>query len=338
MLLSRLLLFVCLCTALFAAGCSPIKEQAQNHPCASCHSEEVRNLEASAHGQAGLACDTCHSRLENHLGTPKIRPVTDLSAAACASCHEQIQQEWAASPHGQIDTLYYPNQLSKMKKSEHPAFPKPSYGESEKVTCVYCHNPCKPLDTQLVRLPKGELCYACHSHKWYHRVLDGTPAHPYPEKDYASFQNHPHNSGGRCVTCHMAHTPGVIAAGGHTLAMRSPEGGKRNLGPCTRCHGAVATFDVNTKQAETRQALVTLKAAFEKRNNGTLPAGAAGSCDQCKRGGMEPFAHDPDLILDDAYQNYLQIERDKSLGVHNPGFALQILRDSLESVETRYKR
>jgi predicted CXXCH cytochrome family protein len=335
--LSKFILIAILCAALFAAGCvtKPEGSILAEHACAACHSKAISHIEASGHGM--LDCADCHGLLENHLRVSGVRPTIKLNSEICISCHEEEHREWLLSPHGQISTLFYPNSLSKMKKSTHPDFPKPSRGESEQVTCVYCHNFGNPEDTQLVRLPKGELCFACHDTLWQNQVLTGTPAHPYPGHDYSALQNHPHNQGDRCITCHMyTNYSSDEPIGGHTLAMRGHENGLLNLAACATCHGPQESYDVNGRQADVRQALDNLRVALEKRNNGALPESAEGSCNQCKRGSMQPFDYDPDLILDDAFQNYLQIDRDNSLGVHNPHFALQILQESLESVETLY--
>ncbi|MDW7651241.1 MAG: multiheme c-type cytochrome [Bacillota bacterium] len=324
----KIIILFILSAMLLFTGCSADGED--KHACADCHSEVVNRIQASSHNT--LDCAVCHSRLENHLRVSGVRPLVELDSQICISCHDREHREWVLSPHGQITSVYTPDSLSKMKKSSHPDFPKPGYNQSEKVTCVYCHNLGNPQDAKLLRIPKGELCDACHDTMWPNKVTGAIPAHSYPETDYSSFANHPHNQGSRCITCHMH--PGTEVTGGHTLLMRSETG--VNTAACAPCHGTLEEFNVNNYQAEIQSAMDSLRLSLESRNGGYLPESAAGTCNQCKKGGMQPFDHDPDLILEGAYQNYLQIHG--ASGIHNPDFSLFILRQSIDAVETGYQR
>jgi hypothetical protein len=125
---------------------------------------------------------------------------------------------------------------------------------------------------------------------------------------------------------------------GHTFSLRPTADGRQNTTACAACHNSADSYNINGRQEEVREALNDLRTALEERNNGQLPGNQPGTCNQCHRGGTLPFDHDPDQILENAYENYKLVERDKSLGVHNPGYALQLLRDALESVLGQYKR
>lgn len=381
--MKRVILFLAIISAaLLAAGCgtdggpaaapgtTPVAVNG-SESCASCHGQVSLQLAASLHGQAGVTCADCHSNLDAHQKRAQTLPTTDVRGETCASCHADIHAEWASSPHALIPLDLLPNDariMQCMKCHQGSGFAaviesgndfKSSWGpppatEPEAVTCIACHSPHKPRDSQLLRLPKGELCATCHGGKWQNQVLTATPAdpytpprshggfvqgtaaaptHPYRDSDYTAFANHPHNGGDRCVTCHMARTPGVDTLGGHTFSMRSDNGGLQNTGACAACHGPVDSYDIGGRQTEVRQALTALRQALERRNNGALPGNQPGTCNECHKGGSLPFDDDPDLILGNAYEAYKQIDRDKSLGVHNAPFALEVLRESLDAVE-----
>ncbi len=43
------------------------------------------------------------------------------------------------------------------------------------------------------------------------------------------------------------------------------------------------------------------------------------------------------LVLENAYKNYTLIDKDKSPGSYNPGYALKLLRDSLRNILNYYR-
>ena len=341
--------------------------------CASCHNDAVTRYEATPHGLANLSCSDCHSGLEAHLKSQQNIPTIDMHGNSCASCHSVEHTQWAASPHAKIPLDLFPNdprimQCLKCHQSSgfaaviasgedfKSSWAPPPTSEPEPVTCVACHSPHQARHPQMLRIPKGELCVTCHGGKWQNQVLTATPTDPYtppadhkfgqgttttapvqPHKDYTAFANHPHNGSDRCVTCHMAQTPGLDSLGGHTFSMRAKDGAPQNIAACADCHQNVESYDINGKQTEVREELTRLESALKQRHNGTLPGNQPGACNQCHKGGSLPFDNDPHLILSNAYEIYKQIDRDKSLGVHNAPFALQVLRDALESINKKYK-
>lgn len=373
--LRKLVLAILLSLLLTGCAGSNTPQAADNSErgCASCHDAVVQRFEASAHGQGGVTCADCHGNLDAHLKLAGTLPATDVRGETCAACHSDEYTQWAASPHAKIPLDQLPGDpriMQCMKCHQASGFAavinsgqdfKSSWGpapesEPEPVTCIACHSPHKSRDTQLLRLPKGELCATCHGGKWQNQVMHAVvadayippgehkfgqappPKGPALEKDYSAFADHRHSGGAGCVTCHMAQTPGVGSLGGHTFSMRAKDGGPQNIGACAACHGDVTSYDINGRQTEVREALTSLEQALKDRNNGAFPGNQPGTCNSCHKGGSLPFENDPDHILANAYEVYKQIDRDKSLGVHNPGFALQVLRDALESILTQSKR
>jgi predicted CXXCH cytochrome family protein len=334
---------------LLLSGCNDSSTVADDG-CASCHRQVVTRFDASPHGQAGLTCVSCHENLEAHLQLSRNLPSIDVYGDTCAACHTEEHSQWLASPHAQIPLDLFPKDpriMECMKCHQGSGFAQviesganfiTSWGpmptrDPEAVTCIACHSLHNPRDTQMLRLPKGELCSTCHGSKWQNLILTGTGGHPY--QNYSAFQSHPHNDGERCAACHMAQTPGIDDLGGHTFSMRTTKDGKQNIAACSACHENVTDYNINNLQSEVAEALNDLRSALEARNNGELPGNEPGTCNQCHRGGTLPFEDDPKLILGNAYENYKLVDQDKSLGVHNPNFALQILRDALESAKSQ---
>ncbi|MCW3491157.1 cytochrome c3 family protein, partial [Dethiobacter alkaliphilus] len=307
--------------------------------CASCHNELVTGFEATVHAQADVTCTDCHDNIEAHLQNASNLPQIDVRGQTCAACHGEEYTQWEASPHAQIPLDEFPDDprvMECMKCHQASGFaaviesgedfksawgPKPT-SEPEPVTCMACHSPHNPRDDKMLRLSKGELCATCHDTKWQNLVLTGT--HPESTLDYSAFAHHPHNTEEGCALCHMATTPGADNVGGHTFTMRPAEDGKLNLRACASCHDNPDTYNIGGKQTEVEETLNDLRSALKERNSGELPGNEPGSCNQCHRGGTLPFDNDPDLILEKAYENYQLIDRDKSLGVHNPDYALQL--------------
>jgi predicted CXXCH cytochrome family protein len=217
------------------------------------------------------------------------------------------------------------------------AWGPPPQSEPEPVTCAACHNP-HGEGGQLLRLPRAELCATCHGGKWQNLVLEGSGGYHYATAGWYTFSAHPHNGGDRCVTCHMASTAGAKGTGGHTFRMRVPAGGEPNTAGCAACHGQLDGYDTGGVQAAVRDLLGQLRLELELRNGGKLPGFQPGACNQCHRGGTLPFDHDPDLVLEKAYENYKLVDRDKSLGVHNPPYVLRLLQESINSVRQDYRQ
>jgi len=351
-------LFFSVLVLLAAAGCTARYSDSAasgEDTCVSCHGETARFVSASVHGTEGLGCSHCHSEAAAHLKDRRVSPGVDYSGATCAVCHGTEYHEWTSSPHAVIPLNLLPNDTRIMEclkchqaggfaavlasggNFKNAKAPPPTR-EPEPVTCVACHTPHGGTDYKLLRLPKEELCAACHGGKWQNLVLNGTGGHQYPGRDYTVFSAHPHNSVGHCATCHMARTPGADGVGGHTFSMRAKDGGQQNTGACAACHGETEDYNISGRQHEVDALLIQLRTVLEERNNGSLPGFQPGACNQCHRGGTLPFDDDPELILEEAYENYKLVDRDKSRGVHNPGYALQLLRDSLESVKKEYSR
>lgn len=237
------------------------------------------------------------------------------------------------------------------------------------ISCQTCHNPhqISRENEAGLRLAKAELCGTCHEEKWQNALLEGTAgelgsAYEYPGKTYS--RTNPHNTEEKCVLCHMStvvtevDANGIRKLGGHTMRMRDagPDGKLGGFGPapdnpnavregheaddllntavCLSCHADLSDFNYRGKQAEIYALWQELGTLLKKYNNGILPGYKPGDkCATCHRGGTLPFDNDPHLVLENAYTNYKLVMNDRSWGIHNYEYTLQLLRDSLESLK-----
>ncbi|MBN2173836.1 MAG: hypothetical protein JW731_06880 [Bacteroidales bacterium] len=140
----------------------------------------------------------------------------------------------------------------------------------------------------------------------------------------SGYNNHVHtNIADACVTCHMTEPFGA-QAGGHTMNISYEYHGatELNLNGCTECHSDPDALAENTEelQAEVEELLAELQALLIDAgiynentglaNTGTYSSNVAG-----------------------AFLNYMAIEEDRSLGVHNPTYIKKILQNSIAAIE-----
>lgn len=245
------------------------------------------------------------------------------------------------------------------------------------VTCATCHDPHPTAGDDGKIAPfalrtgsTGGTCNTCHREKWQMAVLEAKAAeygNGYDWRPVGDLKN-PHDTPDKCVLCHMAtdvtatDAAGVRLVGGHTLRMRDagPDGvlggyGPRaddpakdrdpsdkddilNLAACQTCHKGLDTFDRDGIQKKVYEKWVTLGNLLKERNGGVLPGVKPGDkCATCHRGGTVPFKDDPDLVLERAYTDYKLVMNDRSWGVHNPKYVLQLLDDSIKHVKEDYR-
>ncbi len=124
-----------------------------------------------------------------------------------------------------------------------------------------------------------------------------------------------------CISCHMAPAFGD-SGGGHTFNMRYESHGDQvpNIIACTPCHSGAEDFNINGAQEDIEMLLTQLGSKLIEEgvlnpntglwNRGTYPTKLAG-----------------------AALNWIYIEEDRSMGVHNYKYAKALLTNSLESLE-----
>jgi formate-dependent nitrite reductase cytochrome c552 subunit len=109
-----------------------------------------------------------------------------------------------------------------------------------------------------------------------------------------------------CVTCHMGGDQAI-----HTF---TPV-----VASCTACHADAENFDINGVQTTVEEKLAEVKAALQAKGlldtEGTIVVGEYPEAQAA------------------ALWNFLFVEEDKSLGVHNADYALALLESALEALK-----
>lgn len=135
-----------------------------------------------------------------------------------------------------------------------------------------------------------------------------------------------------CVTCHMSTAYGA-QAGGHTMRMTYDSHGTEvdNIAACTQCHtsSTFKNFDYNSVQSKVKEKMATLRGILAGKNwlDTTASAGVYES-DLVKASSTAKLTLTNNQA--GALFNYLIIASDKSWGIHNPNYILQLLDKSIE--------
>lgn len=240
------------------------------------------------------------------------------------------------------------------------------------VTCATCHDPHSvqyphQLRTMDVTLSDGEpitqggngtICMNCHkarenaveyTNDYLNNLSTHYGPHHGPQADILAAKNavtfgqniesspHLEATGDACVTCHMY--PGtvddygnVILVGSHTFRMS--EDTTDNVAACAPCHGDIGTkfsdkkafidntFDLdgdgvaNGLQIEIQGLLNQLKALLPQDANGNVAVTDSSVT----------------LTQAQAAYDYMMVDEDGSLGIHNPRFVYGLLKASIEAL------
>jgi len=124
-----------------------------------------------------------------------------------------------------------------------------------------------------------------------------------------------------CINCHMASAVGY-ATGGHTWIMEDEEEGLNTNG-CLECHTAE---EAGTLKEELAVEITDLMTQLGTKLEAARIYNPAGTSGYAVKGDY------PNKIAG-AYWNWISIEEDRSLGVHNPKFVKRILEKSIESLQ-----
>ena len=306
-----------------------------NATCTQCHNfadtliVKIFQYDASKHASGSTAlegtrtaCAPCHTHegfvecLTSGADTT-LAPVFDAAPINCRTCHK-------------IHTTYTNGDFAlRTTESFHPRYDKTQTidlqgaGGSANL-CARCHQ--ARATTPWVTLPTSDVdSLKPTSSRWgpHHGpqglMLAGKGAF---EVGPVAFDNSPHRDVAACVTCHGAAAQGN-AVGGHTLWVANEAEGIDNIAGCksaAACHPNATTFDIDGKQTEIAGKFAQLRlylatAKMLDTNSGLLKTG--------KKYSQKQLA---------IFWNYLMIDADRSMGVHNYKYT----RDMLDAGLTYY--
>lgn len=127
-------------------------------------------------------------------------------------------------------------------------------------------------------------------------------------ESYPAAKSHPHREAG-CTTCHMKD-------GDHSFMPK--------VDACKVCHTGATDFDIDELQSDIEEMQAELKALL-------IAKGALSST-----GSVIGSSSNPNVLPIDvagALFNYVTVEEDRSLGVHNPDYIEALLKNSIKALE-----
>lgn len=322
--------------------------------CESCHGPGGNH-----YGQTGNAamvtsidestCGVCHDEGTHHnfpqqwdqsvhaTGTTYARG----SSTSCAPCHSGAGfVEW-------------------VKNDQQPLAEAP---DPTHITCATCHDPHSAENPSQLRLTtatlangyqvplsnEGRLCINCHQARrdavdYTNNYLDNLSSHygPHhgPQGDVLTGQNaitwgyaigsSPHLQAieKACVGCHMGEGPvdpdgNFELAGGHTFSMFTPDG-QANVAVCEPCHGDIGeTF---------KEKKLYINGIADHDGDGVeegVQEEVEGLLEELHSLLPEDGITDSSvtLVQAQAYYNWDMLEEDRSKGMHNPEFVVELLK------------
>ncbi len=302
-----------------------------HHPFYSEWLESPHNLDVTAHSSA--SCSGCHEgvaaayRLSGDLssfygsGAVAARPDTSVAPwepINCVTCHDPHNTD---NP-GQLRTVADVPLVT--ANGDSPIITEGGVGK----LCMHCHHARRGPDAQVVQgygrfgphaNPQADMMQGASA---YHAVAD--PSFEWADPSHLNVEN-------SCKTCHLStkefgQGPGGAAYTGHTFLPK--------VDACVGCHGAIADFDdiraledfdgdgsIEGIQSEVTGLIHLIEGALIATGLDTTGNGFEGAL------GDTTISN---FVQRGAGYNMLFVEEDKSLGVHNPDYAIQILQQSYQ--------
>lgn len=304
-----------------------------NGTCVICHNDEVvllakQQQTMSSHHLTGgnyernsSSCAPCHTHqgFVEYLSTGSV--ASDIENPApinCRTCHmihmNYDETDWALSTTDAVELTYGDATVDLDGSSN---------------MCVNCHqmravspDPAAGAEVSITSSRWGGHHGPQGNMLWGAGLYEVAGSESYPE---AGTNAH---AGLGCVKCHMAPVPyGGRTAGGHTFNMSYEYHGSTeyNIGACTGCHAdleAQEDFDLNGVQTDVEEKLAELGQLLIDK--GWLDE-ASGLWTATSSAPIVVSADEAGAML-----NWLTIEEDRSLGVHNPAYAVAALTNSIE--------
>jgi hypothetical protein len=297
--------------------------------CAVCHdnSEEVEIKTAqwgkSIHAIGGrnfenaTGCAPCHTsqgfkEVVNTAATATAAAIENPANINCYTCHKvhdsYSEADWELRKTTDI-TFWLTGETFNFGKGN---------------ICAQCHQPRISYQIPDVSQPAGSYTFTSKRFGPHHGSQGATFSGSGYYKTGTGLANSAHFTmiTDACVTCHMA-SPIGFTAGGHSFNMYDEEEAAYNFAGCVACH---TDEDV---LAEDLTVLQDSVAAKMTRLGDLLVA--KGIYNPASTSGYAiPGTYTNDVA--GAYWNFISILEDRSEGVHNPTFVLQLLDNSIDIV------
>ncbi|MFH1070664.1 MAG: FlgD immunoglobulin-like domain containing protein [Candidatus Glassbacteria bacterium] len=303
--------------------------------CGICHDEGTRHNKPtewrnSAHGQfdaaefnrSGNTCVGCHTaegfmelqvkKLDNATG-----PYADPHGQTCIVCHD---------PHDATNEYQLRKVDDQLSVDATTGVAKYGTDGTPAHACEVCHH-YRPGRDYPGQVPH-------HSHQT--EMLDGTAGWQNPSATFPATNPHGTLIEDRCVGCHMGVPPTAkqTYVGRHTFRMSMAADPENMHAPatdvhfteaCAGCHSSIGeNFDYQGTQTKVTLMLNELKARLPLATSGRTAGFPLNDSTSFKNGLITATQ------LTGAF-NYYIVDYDGSKGVHNPGLAVALLEDALDS-------
>lgn len=314
------------------------KESAELGSCFTCHGDNGLLLQAqgewknSIHASGnnidytnrggGSDCTKCHDHqgFLEYLATGSVSaPYSSVSAIHCFTCH---------APHERGNLTLRTVAPVALKNGE-------IFDHGNANLCVNCHQARESVGQIVDSLVLTSNRWGPH-HSQQGDMLNGSNCFEIDGYDYDKTSHHANLIDDACAGCHMGSSQAHdgYRIGGHSFNMlyvSEETGDTSNLasGVCGKagCHPGATNYDIDSAQTHVHEWLEELHTLLV--DAGVL--NATTGLPNVPRGGTLLI---PDKNVAGALWNYLQIEGDRSFGVHNFALIRDLLQSSIDYLES----
>ncbi len=312
-------------------------------PCTKCHTDrflngpfeewkvsthkDLVNPESPRSPAKRDGCVFCHSGQGFAQGTKKKADVREPLPITCVACH-------SVENHGKVPA--YVRKYGRITLPDKVTIANAGTG----AVCMACHNSRRDVTNANILIEKR----APHG-STQADMLKGSGAFEIEGYRYSNSVHSTIENG--CVTCHMAPPQTGVAkvVGSHTFKVSSEK--IQNTNACVGCHRSVEVFNrpalgdfdgdktIEAVQDEVNGLLEVVKKAVEDRIDGGKGGTMGESHGRVAFKGKDGKKLKPEAIPDAQYiaaYNYFFVHNDKSHGIHNTAYAVQLLQSSYQNL------
>lgn len=325
------------------ANAAEFSKAAVLSPCTQCHSDrfldpkynEWKNsthkdlVEAESPNSPARrdVCVSCHTGQGFAEGKKKAAEIPNPLPQTCVACH-------SLKNHGKVPA--YVRVYGRVTLPDKVVVADAGTG----AVCMACHNSRRDVNNTMIfkQHPAPHVGPQADMLKGSGAIE--IPGYKYTNSAHSTIEN-------ACVTCHMAPPPpgeeGVV--GGHTFKVIS--GKVENTNACVGCHRNVEAFNrpalgdfdgnkvIEPVQDEVKGLMEVLKKAVEVRIDGGKGGTFTEVHGKVVFKGKDGKPLKPEAVPDAQYiaaYNYFFVHSDKSNGIHNTAYAVEILQSSYQNL------
>jgi len=322
-------LFLALILIFATAGCERKIVNEDNNPdqaslnsCFTCHGEDglllaaqgewQNSIHASGHNvdytnRGGTDCSKCHDHqgFLDFLATGTVdAPYENVSSIHCFTCH---------APHTR-------GNLTLRTKDAYVLDNGVTFDHGDANLCANCHH--SRLDASTITADQSVSPYWGSHHGPQADLLQGTNGYEFAGYTYGNTGHSNIGDNNGCVKCHMGNPQTHLGygVGGHSFNMYDEDSGANLVGVCQECHPTADSYDVDSVQTEVNSLLEELATLLQ--NAGYLSG--SGSIISQTIANRDHAG---------AVFNWKMIEEDRSEGIHNPAYIIDLLESSIAIME-----